>query len=280
VDTPRSRSGAPLASTGLAALGGCVGFGIAWTSSRRPSDAWVVWALVATALTAASWALFPYGRRRWRELNEIGPVRAADVAGRLAAVWVTALLFGAAFQLASGAATGRTDWRAGLLVLTVGLGALPAMATITGVGHVADAVSGSPGDQFDQLIRLRRLLPGLVVALGGIVALLVIAAATGASMGGNASPASSLLFGGFMSALVAVVYLPSADKLRHRGIDLVAQTLPVSGSSGEELADLVEKRGKLDVGLGVDKTAFGDLQANLVVLGPLIASAGAAFLQR
>ena len=64
-----------------------------------------------------------------------------------------------------------------------------------------------------------------------------------------------------MSALVAVVYLPSADKLRHRGIALVAQTLPVSRSSGEELADLVEKRGKLDVGLGVDKTAFGYLQA-------------------
>jgi hypothetical protein len=145
--------------------------------------------LVATALTAASWALFPYGLRRWRELNAIGPVRGADVAGRLDAVWITALLFGTAFQLSSGSATGRTDWRAGLLVLTVGLGALPAMATITGVGHVADTVTGTPGDRFDQLIRLRRLLPGLVVALGGIVALLVIAAATGASMSARTSPA-------------------------------------------------------------------------------------------
>jgi hypothetical protein len=83
-----------------------------------------------------------------------------------------------------------------------------------------------------------------------------------------------------MSALVAIVYLPSADTLRHRGIDLITQTLPTSGCSGDTLADLVDKRGKLDAGLGIDKTAFSDLQANLVVLGPLIASAGAAFLQR
>jgi hypothetical protein len=235
--------------------------------------------MVATALTAGSWALFPYGLRRWRELNDVGAVRVGAVVGQLAAVWVTALLFGSAFQVASRSANGGTEWRAGLLVLTVGIGALPAMATIAGVGPVADSVKGSSGDQVDRLIRLRRLLQGLVVALGGIVALLVVAAATGASMSGHASPATSLLFGGFMSALVAIVYLPSAEKLRHRGIDLVAQALPATGRSGDALADLVDKRGKLDAALGVDKTSFNDLQANLIVLGPLIASAAAAFLQ-
>jgi len=236
--------------------------------------------MVATALTAASWALFPYGLRRWRELEEAGTVRAVDIVGPLAAVWVTAMLYGVAFQLSFGSATGRTDWRAGLLVLTVGVGTLPAMATITGVGPAADSLKGSSGDQVDQLIRLRRLLQGPVAALGGIVALLVVAAATGASMSGRASPATSILFGAFMSALVAVVYLPSAGKLRRRGVDLVADALPATGRNGDALADLVEKRSKLDAALGNDKTAFTDLQANLVVLGPLIASTGAAFLQR
>ena len=272
VNTTRSN----LVSTGLAVLGAGIGFAIAWTSSRRPSEAWAVWALVATALTAASWALFPYGLRRWRELNEIGPARVADVTGRLAVVWATALLAGVAYQFASASAS----WRAGLLVLTVGLGALPTMATITGIGPVADRLEGSTGDRLDRLIHLRRLLQGLVAALAGIVALLVIASATGASMSRNASPATSLLFGAFMSALVAIVYLPSADRLRRRGIGLVAETLPAAGRDGDALADLVDKRSKLDVALGVDKTAFNDLQANLVVLGPLIASTGAAFLQR
>jgi hypothetical protein len=61
---------------------------------------------------------------------------------------------------------------------------------------------------------------------------------------------------------------------------LVARTLPATGHSGDALAELVEKRNKLDAALGNDKTAFNDLQANLIVLGPLIASTGAAFLQR
>jgi hypothetical protein len=264
----------------LAVLGGALGLAIAWSSQYRPAAAWAVWALVVTALTSASGAAWGYGLRRWRELAALTPIRIRDVAAPIGGMWVTAALFGAALQVVSLPSSGRWEWRAGLLLVTAGLGVLPATATIAAGGIFPTDVTDDVGTRYQQLVRIRRILHGVLAVLAGIIALLVVAAATAAKMNHDASVIGSVLFGAFMSALVAIVYLPTSAKIRERSARLVDEVLPTCGLTGKELAERAEQRGKLEVALGVDKSVFSDLQTNLIVLGPLATSAAAAFLAK
>lgn len=265
----------------LVILGGSAGLVIAWTSSHRGSADWDVWAVVVTAMTAASGAAIPYGVRRWRDVNRVAAIPVRAVVPQLVTVWLTAGAFGAVYVLVRLPTTGQVDWRAGLLVLIAGLGTLPALSAITGVGQAATAITvAEPGMQLAALMRLRRLLQGLLVMLGGVVALLVVAAATATKMNDVESPVLSILFGVFTSAMVAIVYTPAASILRLRGFELVERCLPPQDKTGAALVDLAEQRAKMEAVLGVDKTLFSDLQTNLAVVGPLIASAGAVLLQR
>lgn len=266
-------------SVGSAAFGACVGLAIAWTSTQRPSPPWTVWAMVTTSMTASAAALFPFGIRRWQSLGGLDRADRRAVTGQLAGIGIVGAMAGVVYQVVSGAAGGRFDWRAGLLILTTVVGSAPVAATIVGTGRVARPVGRSPAEDIDRLIQLRRVQQGMLGALSGIVALLVISAATGEAMYGQGSPQRSLLFGALMSALVVLIYLPAAQRLRQRCLEVIRQVLPTAGHDGAALVDLIDKRGRLEVALGVDKSALGDLQANLVVLGPLIASAAAAFLQ-
>jgi hypothetical protein len=276
---PKGDLAAVATTAGFALLGGAVGLAVTWTSAYRPSSAWAVWALVATAMTTSAGAAAAYGLRRWRLLGQFGKVTVRAVVGPIAGMWLTALAFGAVYQAVHLSSSGRWQWRAGLLVLTVGIGVLPAIATIVAGGiaaaHLPDA---DPGTQYRDLIQIRRILLGLLVALGGMIALLVVSATTSQRLTGGASTVEGLLFGGFMSALLAIIYLPAAARLRDRGARLVDQALPMPGLTGTQLAERAEQRAKLEASLGVDKSIFSDLQTNLVVLGPLIASAAAALL--
>jgi hypothetical protein len=268
-------------SGALSVIGGGAGLAIAWTSTHRPSPAWAGWAVIATALTAASGAMFPYGARRWRELNSIAAVTVRAVAPHLVAVWVGVAILGAVYEIVFLPLVGRVDWRAGLLITIAGAGTLPALATMVGIRYAAPALTGdAPDVQLLGLVRLRRLLQALLVTLGGIVALLVVAQASAARSATNASPLVTVLFGAAMSAVVAAVYAPAAATLRTCGSSLVDACLPVAGKTGADLVDVAEQRAKMEAMLGVDRTLFSDLQTNLAVVGPLIASAAATLLPR
>lgn len=278
MEQPSGRS--TMATIASAVVGGAFGLVIAWSSEHRPSAAWATWTLVVTAMTSASGAAFGYGVRRWRVLGEVSSVRARDVAAPVAGMWLVALLFGAAFQTVSLPSSGKWEWRAGLLILTVGIGVLPSTATIAAGGVVVTDLTGGTGLRYDHLVRVRRILQGVLLMISAIIALLVISATTAARMNGRSAVVDSVLFGAFMSTLVAIVYLPASASLRKCSARLVTEILPTAGLTGTTLAERIEQRGKLEASLGVDKTIFSDFQTNLLVLGPLIAGAATAFLPK
>ncbi|MCZ0986160.1 hypothetical protein BEK98_29710 [Streptomyces diastatochromogenes] len=261
-------------------LAGAVGLGVVLTSAYRGTDAWLVWSCAAVALAAASGAAFVHGLRRWAELAALGDVPPQVVARPLVLLYaisgaiLVVLLLG---DLAHA-------WRALVLIALAGLGLAPGAATMVGVGHVAriraDTAPAAPGLQLGTLISAGRLLQSLLTVMGGIVALLVIAEATSQRMHEQTSIESTLVFGAGSSALVAIVYAPVAAKLRQRGRELVDICHPLGPLAPDELADALDKRSRLESALGVDRTAFGDIQTNLVVVGPLLAGAASAFLSR
>jgi hypothetical protein len=269
-----------VATVALAVGGGAAGLLIAWSSEHRPSTAWATWTLVVVAMSSASGASFVYGAGRWRLLTDIGSVRARDVAASVGGMWLTAALFGVVFQAVSLPSSGKWEWRAGLLILIAGIGVLPSTSVIVAGRVVVADLTGGAGARYDLLVDIRRMLQGVLLVLGAIIALLVISATTAARMAGKPVVVDGVLFGAFMSALVGTVYLPTSAILRSRGIRLAAEIMPTNGLTGMALAERIEQRAKLEALLGVDKTIFSDFQTNLVVLAPLITGLATAFLPK
>ncbi|MEV6175332.1 hypothetical protein AB0L99_45010 [Streptomyces sp. NPDC051954] len=261
-------------------LSGAIGLTAVLTSAYRGSDDWLIWSCAAVALAAASGAAFVHGLRRWTELAGLGGVPAQVVA------WPLALLYAVSgvvlIVVLRGDLVGA--WRALVLIVLAALGLAPGAATIVGVGHVAriraDAAHASLGLQLGTLIAAGRILQSLLTVMGGIVALLVIAEATSQRMTEQTSIETTLVFGASSSALVAIVYAPVAAKLRQRGRELVDLCHPLGTLAPDELAEALDKRSRLETSLGVDRTAFSDIQTNLVVVGPLLAGAASVFLSR
>ncbi|MER7575207.1 hypothetical protein [Streptomyces sp. NPDC126514] len=261
-------------------VGAAAGFATALTSAYRGSDEWVIWSCAAVALTAASGAAFVHGLRRWAELAALGDVPLPAVVWPLVVLYV---ISGAVLVVAL-----RGDlveaWRALVLISLAALGLAPGAATIVGIGHAAstpaDTAPTPLGLQFGSLITASRLLQSLLTVMGGIIALLVIAEATSGRMTEHTNIETTLVFGASSSALVAIVYAPVAAKLRQRGRELVDLCQPLGTLAPDELAEALDKRSRLETTLGVDRTAFSDLQTNMVVVGPLLAGAASAFLSR
>jgi hypothetical protein len=263
----------------VALPGFLAGSGIVWSSSHRPSMEWAIWAVIAVALTTASGTMASYGMRRWTDLTSIVPVPLRAVGRTVGLLYLLVVVLGAAYTGLSIEVFGRVSWNASLLIAIALVGALPTVCVAAGIAQAAQTVGAKPAAvQVAALVRLRRLLGSLLAAFSGIVALLVLAQVSAAHVTRDLPPQVTLLFGGVSSVFVAVVYLPAASALRTQGSRLVEVCEPVGPETGAALVTQAERRAKLEALLGVDRTSFSDLQTNLAVLGPLAASALAAFL--
>src|SRR6266545_2128063 len=263
----------------LAPIGLGVAFGLffVFTSPLQHAPLWPVWASLAVALTTTAGAVFPYGLDRWAELAELSKrptVRVRDVATRVTAIAAITLLV---IILGSLRLLGSQPWRpVALLTFTI-LGSVPAVGVMDGVRRTADNESalGVTGEQVAVLVRLRQLLQRLLAAVGSVVALSTLA--TGASLAPQPDlPAESAHT---LPPQFALFYLPAATAIQRRGQRLCDELFPLD--EAEEVSailSLAEGRQKLEQLLGVDHGVIADLQTGLAILGPLLASAAAAFL--
>jgi hypothetical protein len=138
---------------------------------------------------------------------------------------------------------------------------------------------------------LRRLLQRLLAAVGSLVALSTLAlgaalalqqsqtAGSADSRPAQLAPQTVLIFGGAGSALVALAYGPASTALRTWAQRLCDELFPLhEADEAAAILNQAEDRSKLEQLLGVDHSIVADLQTGLAILGPLIASAAAAFL--
>jgi hypothetical protein len=174
------------------------------------------------------------------------------------------------------------------------LGAVPAVAVMYGIRHIAggEHAAGTRGEQAGALMALRQLLQRLLAAVGSLVALSTLALGAAfalqqslpaGSVHSRASaqlpPQTVLIFGGAGSAIVAVAYGPASAALKTWAQRLCDELFPLhEADTAAVILNQAEDRSKLGQLLGADRSVVADLQTGLAILGPLIASAAAAFL--
>jgi hypothetical protein len=277
-------------------LGLALGIVIVGTSAYRNAPLWPVWASLAIALTTAAGAVFVHGFDRWAELSTLLTSRTPTVRDVSAPVTagVTIALLGV---LASVVVTtpAWSSWRGAALVVLAIAGGVPAAGVMFGVQRGArdESVAGTRGERVALLIALRQLLQRLLAAVGSLVALATLAlgaavalqrslpAGSGRLEATKLPPETVLIFGGAGSLLVALVYTPAATALQRRGRGLCDELFPLDkADEASVILSLAEDRHKLEQLLGVDRGVVADLQTGLAILGPLLASAAAAFLPR
>jgi hypothetical protein len=162
-----------------------------------------------------------------------------------------------------------------------------------GIRHIAGAppAAGTRGEQASALMGLWRLLQSLLAAVGSLVALSTLAlgaafalqqslpVGVAHSRAAQLAPQTVLIFGGAGSALVAVAYGPASMALKTWAQRLCGEVFPLhEADEPAVILERAEDRGKLEHLVGADRNVFADLQTGLAILGPLIASAVAAFL--
>lgn len=265
-------------------------------SAARSAPLWPVWASLAVALTSTAGAVFGYGLARWADLCALRQVHVRDVIVPIAGLLTVAVLAGLTGLVvtvtAHRAGTGWPAFRGWALVSVAVLGAVPAVAVMYGIRHVAAGpAADTSGEQAHGLVVLWRLLQRLLAAVGSLVALstLALGAAfavqqslpTGVAHGRAAqlAPQTVLIFGGVGSALVAVAYGPASTALQNWAQRLCGELFPLQEADEPAvILNQAEDRSKLEQLLGADRSVVADLQTGLAILGPLIASAAAAFL--
>jgi hypothetical protein len=266
-------------------------------SAIRGAPLWPVWASLAVALTSTAGTVFGYGLARWADLSALRPIRVRDIVVPVAGLLTVAVLAGLAgvalTVTAHRASPGWSALRGWALVSVALLGAVPAVAVMYGIGHLAGngSEAGTRGEQAGALITLRRLLQRLLAAVGSLVALSTLAlgaafalqqnlpAGTAYGRADRLAPQTVLIFGAAGSTLVAVAYGPASVALKTWAQRLCDELFQLDeADEAAVILTQVEDRSKLEQLLGADRGVPADLQAGLVILGPLIASAAAAFL--
>jgi hypothetical protein len=194
---------------GIVAAGGLVGAAIGLSATGERDEAWLVWMLLAVALTAAAALTGVIG---WRAWDLLGWLYHGMERPKRQLLWDLAPVV---IILAALAAYGiyNTSYRGELLVATTLVGGTPAIAALAEARRILrePTTNGGLGDMpFDALVELRLLLRRLLAAGGALVALSTLA--LGASLerpttgsvtrSGSIPKPSVLVFGALGSAIV------------------------------------------------------------------------------
>ncbi|KND26039.1 hypothetical protein IQ63_37985 [Streptomyces acidiscabies] len=136
-------------------------------------------------------------------------------------------------------------------------------------------VVGSPSDHaVGALVALSTL------ALGAVVRMEAELVKAHALASADATPFEYVLvFGGAGTLLVAIVYAPAAIGLRRQAHCLAERLFTLNGTDDPAaLLERAEQRARFEQLLGAEAGPFADLQAGIVILTPLLASAVAVWL--
>lgn len=270
-------------------IGTVVGGGIALTNSSRADR--MIFVLVAALLGAASGEAFGFGLSRWVEVRGMHViVRRRVWFSVLTVIAVAAALIAATPvllpEVSGGAALSILDEKnltgrgIALSALAI-IGGLPTAATLAAVKQVAaDPLPGTPGQQLDALLRLRRMCARMLSQLGILVLLVMGVNAAARTVGTVDLDPGVVIFSGVVASfVVGTMYAPTAATLRRRGQIFVERHFALDQVPVAELVEAAENKGKLEKLLSLDQTTFGELKAGLVVLSPVVAGAVALMIQ-
>ncbi|MEU7826623.1 hypothetical protein [Catellatospora sp. NPDC049133] len=259
-------------------VGALIGAGIAWSSPKHP----MTFVVVAALLGAAAGEAFGFGLSRWAEVRRLHVIVKRRVWLSVGSVLVLAgaLVYATPFVLRSDSGADNLTSRGVALSALAIFGGLTSAATLAAVKQVvADPLPGTPGQQLDALLRLRRMCARMMSQLG-ILVLLVMAVNAAALDWGAALDKGVVLYSGVVASfVVGAMFAPTAATLRRRGQLYLERHFSLDEVATGELIEAAENKAKLEKLLGLDQTTFGELKAGLVVLSPVVAGLIAVMIQ-
>jgi hypothetical protein len=262
------------------------------TFPAKHTSIFPVWASLVVAYTSAGGGCLLYGLKSLAVLTSIVPVPTKPIVARLSVVFFLITALALFDRLVFGFPPSNWAARAGqVMTYAAFIGAIPIAFVMYGISTVALVGADiSDAKNIERLINARRLLIRVLRALGSLVALAVFVIGVWAKVDKvlpaserlGESPLAVVTFGGTGALLVALLYVPAAVALQASSLQLSARMFPLnSGQTGAvEILDTVDKRLKLEKLLAADRGVTADLQASLVIFGPLIAGAVAALVGR
>jgi hypothetical protein len=262
----------------LMVLGGAAAFAVVWAHPDRGHDTWFAWAALGTLLGVLSGWSFGSGIARYRDVAALQPVRAIRI---VPALLLMASVAGAALPLSIVIVRQGIIWQGVALAGLAIVGALPAGAAVVAIRVLSiDGVGGPVGRRLGTLLRLRGLLSRLNTIFGSLVVVLTLFIAAQRSLAtGEAVPASLVIYTGAASAVVvALVYLPTAAVLRRRCLLFIDEEFSLDNVDRAQLIQAAEDRHRLEGLMGLHRTTLAELQNGLVIVSPLLASAGITLL--
>jgi hypothetical protein len=169
------------------------------------------------------------------------------------------------------------QWRFTIVYLAVVLAVAPSIMMMS---RVRDATRHGNVPAAD-LVAWRAILQSQLAALGAVIALSTLTTASYRTAILAAYPrhandfpvAGVLLFGAWFTGILALVYVPSSERLRRHAQALVDGTFPVPDKFDGDWQQQLQRRRDLTSTLRIDETSQNSIQNALIIGGPLITSA-------
>ncbi len=276
-----------LTDTRWGLLGPLVGFvlssGVALSVDRSDRGAWLVLACFSVAVGTSAGALVVYGLRRWAELKELASVSVRDVMWPIGGAGVLAVL---GINSTAVAPDSGYTWQVAALITGATLAGATTAGTLYAVGIGAERIvlSEAGGVAVARLLVLRRMLARLLETAGGFVLLITLLEGAQQKLPGTEDhrpPEYILVFGGFGSLLIALVFVPSWTRLRKSGERMCDTLLTLDSTTNEpDIPKRVADRQQFAANLGYQRSLMTELQTGLLIAAPLLTGATSAILSK
>jgi hypothetical protein len=226
-----------------------------------------VWELMVAGSVVLWTVLASVGARRLQSLPR------ADVRGFLAAVYgamALLLVFTALADIENGVVIWGQPWKNVLLHVIAAVTILPWLVALERI-----RLDARDGDASIERVRaLRDGLQTATAALGGMVAVAVLLSGglrnAVAEAGLEPTPDEYVLvYGAWLTAILAAVYLRVFGAIERRARAIVDRTVPLPDPAADAFPAAVERRGLLAQELGMGGDARSNLESLVAVLAPL-----------
>jgi hypothetical protein len=247
----------------------------------RETSTYPVWSLLIATVCGSCPIVWSHGRRALAQLPaRRPPILEALGYGVCAAALIAAYIVVAAVAFSHVRPVETLPYlpaRFAIVFLAVAVAVAPGIMAISRVGGASLRSNGRAAD----LVAWRAILQSQLAALGALVALSTLTTAAFrnailAAYPGRASdfPAVNvLLFGAWLTVLLALIYVPPSERLRRHALVLVDEVFPIPDQFQGDWQQQLQRRRDLAALLRIDETSANSIQNALIIAGPLITSA-------
>lgn len=245
--------------------------GRVWAWLSEPESAlWLSLLIGSVGLWACLLPPFIASLRRW------GRPRGAPALSAVALLLVLIAAFVVTPRLSGGTPSAIPAHFEKIVILT-GCGfvvAVVGIATIWSVQAQAAALGTLPADtRLTRVLELRRSLGTTLAMLGALLGSAILSAGAllhaRRAAGEEGAQELVLLYGGFLSILIALVYFPAWRQLQASAEELADEVAPIPDPRGTGFSDGLELRTSVRELLQLDVGVVGSFRAGISILAPL-----------